>query len=65
MRSSPHRRGCSRALHSWINWFEPTRKGAALAPLAFDEHVVLNDVSFRVPNGSMLIILGVSFPLTL
>ena len=28
--------------------------------LAFDEHVVLHDVSFRVPNGSMLIILGAS-----
>lgn len=28
--------------------------------LAFDEHVVLDDVSFRVPNGSMLIILGAS-----
>jgi phospholipid/cholesterol/gamma-HCH transport system ATP-binding protein len=26
--------------------------------LAFDEHVVLDHVSFRVPNGSMLIILG-------
>jgi phospholipid/cholesterol/gamma-HCH transport system ATP-binding protein len=26
--------------------------------LAFDEHVVLDDVSFRVPSGSMLIILG-------
>lgn len=28
--------------------------------LAFDEHVVLRDVSFRVPTGSMLIILGAS-----
>jgi phospholipid/cholesterol/gamma-HCH transport system ATP-binding protein len=28
--------------------------------LAFDDHVVLSDVSFRVPNGSMLIILGAS-----
>jgi phospholipid/cholesterol/gamma-HCH transport system ATP-binding protein len=28
--------------------------------LAFDDHVVLNDVSFQVPTGSMLIILGAS-----
>ena len=28
--------------------------------IAFDDHVVLSDVSFRVPNGSMLIILGAS-----